>query len=531
MASEMQSSRSASPRTGKSALSVKSAFPAAVFRKEGDYWTVVYGGKAFRLRDTKGFGYLAHLLRHPAAEFHVLDLVGIVTWREGDETSQPLGGLPQGNEDREKAGISITRLGDAGEMLDEQAKLAYRHRLSELREELEEAQELGKAKRVEQVEQEIDALTGELARAVGLGGRNRRAASALERARQSVTKAVKAVIQKVAQSDAALGDILSQCIKTGNFCSYRPDPDFPIAWEFSAVTIGPAEQPPSISDCAPPPADHPQAAPAVLDVAPFSLAERTAFVGREIERGAIRTVIDRARNGHGSLVMLEGGPGVGKTRLVMEMAQYASRIGFQCAVGRCYETDDPCPYIPFVEMLESGLAQAASLDDYRRRLGDNAAELAQMAPSLRRIFPDIPQPPELPPAQQRRYLLQSVAEVLEREARICPRLIVLEDLHWADESSLALLIHLANRVGQLPVVIIVTYRHGYSQSNPALVRTLEELIRLGIRPLKLDPLSKDAVAQMLHGLSRRQAPESLVNLIFEESQGYPSSSRKYTGTW
>ncbi len=521
MASETQSSRSASPGTGEPAPSVRSAFLEGVFRKEGDYWTVGHGGEAFRLKDTKGFGYLAHLLRHPAAEFHVLDLVGIVSPREKDETSQPLGGLPQGNEDREKAGISITRLGDAGEMLDERAKFAYRHRLSELHEEWEEAQKLGNAKRVEQMEQEIDALTGELARAVGLGGRNRRAASASERARQSVTKAVKAVIQKVAQSDAALGDILSRCIKTGNFCSYRPDPDFPIAWEFAAATIGPAQQPTAISSCAPARVDHPQAAPAVLEVAPFSLAERTAFVGREIERGAIRAAIDRANNGYGSLVILEGGPGVGKTRLAMEMSQYASRVGFQCAVGRCYETDDPCHYIPFVEMLESGLAHAASLDDYRRRLGDNVAELAQMAPSLRRIFPDIPQPLELPPAQQRRSILQSVAEVLAREARICPQLLVVDDLHWADESTLTLLNHLANRVGQLRVVIIVTSRDGHTQSNRALVRTFEELIRLGIRPLKLDALSRGAIAQMLHGLSRRQAPESLVNLIFEESQGYP----------
>ena len=153
--------------------------------------------------------------------------------------------------------------------------------------------------------------------------------------------------------------------------------------------------------------------------------------------------------------------------------------------------------------------------------GTTCAELAQIAPSLRRIFPDIPQPLELPPAQQRRYLFQSVSEALGRAARTRSQLYILEDLHWADESTLALLIHLANRVAQLPVVIIGTYRDGYSENNPALVRTLEELIRLGIRPLKLGGLSKDAVAQMLHGLSQRQAPESLVSLIFEESQGYP----------
>src|SRR5258706_512520 len=82
-----------------------------------------------------------------------------------------------------------------GEMLDEQAKVAYRHRLSELRDELEEAKELGKVERAEQAEEEIDALTRELSRAVGLGGRNRRSASTPERARQSVTKTIKAVLE------------------------------------------------------------------------------------------------------------------------------------------------------------------------------------------------------------------------------------------------------------------------------------------------------------------------------------------------
>jgi predicted ATPase len=219
--------------------------------------------------------------------------------------------------------------------------------------------------------------------------------------------------------------------------------------------------------------------------------------------------------------MLFDGPGVGKTRLAMEMAEYASQVGFRCLVGRCYERDEPFPYLPFAEIIESNLAQAVSLDDFRQRMGDNAAELAQIAPSLRRIFPDLPKPLELPPAQQRRYLFQSFSEALARAARTRPRFLVLDDLHWADESTLVLLIHLANCIAQLPVVIIGTYRSGYSDDNPALVRTLKELIRMGVRPQKLGGLSRDAIAQMLEGLSKRRVPASLVSLIFAESQGYP----------
>ena len=121
----------------------------------------------------------------------------------------------------------------------------------------------------------------------------------------------------------------------------------------------------------------------------FLFAPRTPFVGREHERDAIRAAVDRARRGQGSLVLLAGGPGVGKSRLAMEMADRASRHGFRVLVGHCYERDEPFPFLPFAEILESGLAQAASLDDYRRSMGDAAGELAQIAPRIRRVFPDL----------------------------------------------------------------------------------------------------------------------------------------------
>ena len=142
----------------------------------------------------------------------MLDLAGgMGGQRDGDETKQFAHGLRGGEEELEKTAIHIGSLGDAGEMLDEQAKAAYRRRLSELREELEEAKELGNVGCAEKAEQEIDALTAELSRAVGLGGRNRRAASASERARQSIGKTIKSVVERIAQSDAALGDIFTRC--------------------------------------------------------------------------------------------------------------------------------------------------------------------------------------------------------------------------------------------------------------------------------------------------------------------------------
>ena len=372
MPRETRSGTSPPARFGDRATGSHSSV-SGIFRKDGEYWTVGRDGKSFRLKDRKGLGYVAHLIRHPSTEFHVLDLAGgIASQRDEDEAAPSAVGLPRPDEELAKAGMHVGSLGDAGEMLDDQAKVAYRRRLSELQEELEEAKGAGNVERAERAEQEIDALTAELSRAVGLGGRNRRAASAAERARQSITKTIKAVLERIAQSDDALGDSLSRSIKTGTFCSYEPDPDFPIAWEFGESTVEPGQPPDPDADPTLAQLDRPRTSPVVLQVSPFSLAERTAFVGRDNERITIRAAIDRALGGHGSIVMLEGGSGVGKSRLAMEMGEYASRAGFRCAVGHCYERDEPFPYLPFVEILESSLAQAPSPEDFRRRIGDRA---------------------------------------------------------------------------------------------------------------------------------------------------------------
>jgi len=119
----------------------------------------------------------------------------------------------------------------------------------------------------------------------------------------------------------------------------------------------------------------------------------------------------------------------------------------------------------------------------------------------------------MPPQQRRRHLFQSFSEALARSARVRPQILVVDDLHWADEPTLSLLVHLARRVAQLPVVIIGTFRPVDGEENPVLVRTLEELIRMGVRPLKLGGLSRDEIARMLQTLDPRSPPDRLVDLI------------------
>jgi tetratricopeptide (TPR) repeat protein len=176
-----------------------------VFRREGDYWTVVFEGRTVRVRDLKGMRYLAQLLARPGHEFHVLDLVAA-------ETGQRI--AP----------------GDAGEFLDERAKTAYRRRLAEIEDDIEQARALGDASREAQADAERDFLLRELARAVGLGGRDRRAASASERARSGVTRAMRQAIARIGEHDPQLGEYLNRAVRTGTYCAYMPDPGAPAAW-------------------------------------------------------------------------------------------------------------------------------------------------------------------------------------------------------------------------------------------------------------------------------------------------------------
>ena len=122
MAGNTFSARHVSPITGDLEKSRLRSPQRATFRKERDYWTVGCGGNSVRLKDIRGLGYIAHLLRHPNTEFHVLDLYGgIASLREEDDTGRSMHGLPRVDGDLEKAGIHITGPGDAGEMLDEHA--------------------------------------------------------------------------------------------------------------------------------------------------------------------------------------------------------------------------------------------------------------------------------------------------------------------------------------------------------------------------------------------------------------------------
>jgi tetratricopeptide (TPR) repeat protein len=196
---------------------------AGQFRKEGHYWTVTFGGETFRLKDSKSLRVIAHLIRNPSHQFHARELAAL------DSPNQPV--APPVPHFDENVGVTVsTDLGDAGVVLDARAMDEYRHRLEDLRPEIEEAERSNDLGRVSLLREEAEVLTAELAAGVGFQGRERRTSSHSERARLSVTKNIRGAIEKIREANPALGRHLANSIKTGYLCSYSPDPANSIVW-------------------------------------------------------------------------------------------------------------------------------------------------------------------------------------------------------------------------------------------------------------------------------------------------------------
>lgn len=197
------------------------ASATASLRCDGRWWDVEHDGLRVRLGNTKGLRYLAELVARPGAERHVIDLVDTV---EGVATAD----MP----------IDRRRLGDAGEMSDPRARASYRRRVEELRGEIDEAIAAEQLEKAEALQAGLDELVGELARAFGLGGGGRRVASAAERARLNVTRALRSATANLAAALPDAGDVLDRRIRTGLYCAYEPV-DGEIRWVVQSESFSP----------------------------------------------------------------------------------------------------------------------------------------------------------------------------------------------------------------------------------------------------------------------------------------------------
>lgn len=165
----------------------------------GDSWLLSYGNVEFHLKDVRGVRLLAQLVDEPGREFHVLDLS-----REG-KTQNP-----------------VVDRGDRGEALDEEARRQYRARVVELRADLDEAESWNDSGRAERAREELAFIERELTRAIGLGGRERRAGSASERARVNVQRRIRDAIRRIESYHPGLAKHLDRSIRTGTYCAYEP---------------------------------------------------------------------------------------------------------------------------------------------------------------------------------------------------------------------------------------------------------------------------------------------------------------------
>lgn len=183
----------------------------ATLEHDGGWWIAGCGDAKVRLRETKGLRYLAELVANPGGERHALDLVDLV-------------------ECVALAGADRHRLGDAGPSMDARGRAVYRRRVAELRSEVEDALAVEDDDRAMRAQTELDSVVAELARAFGLGGRDRRASSSAEKARLNVTRALRSALARLAEALPEAGAVLDRRVRTGSFCAYEPHSDDEVTW-------------------------------------------------------------------------------------------------------------------------------------------------------------------------------------------------------------------------------------------------------------------------------------------------------------
>ncbi|MBI1880200.1 MAG: AAA family ATPase [Chloroflexi bacterium] len=252
------------------------------------------------------------------------------------------------------------------------------------------------------------------------------------------------------------------------------------------------------------------------------IPKRQPLVGRETEIRQLETLLRRVETGHGSVVILSGEQGVGKTRLAEETIERARARGMQVLYGAAYEQEGYLPYGPFVEAIRSGLAGHIGWD-IRQRLGNLSQDLARLLPELAEAgLPPLAQP-ELELGQERQRLFDAVVTTFKAFAQDVPLVAFLDDLHAAGESSMQLLHYLARRIVDAPILVLCTARAEEAQRGMPIARLCTELVshQLGQR-LTLACLNPVEVTQLCSELlgEHMLAPE-VGEAIYYLTEGNP----------
>jgi DNA-binding CsgD family transcriptional regulator len=254
------------------------------------------------------------------------------------------------------------------------------------------------------------------------------------------------------------------------------------------------------------------------------------MVGRERELTELVDRFQAASNG-GSITLIAGEPGIGKSRLLAELRALAQESGALVLRGGATEAAGMPPYLPFIEAI-GDFCREAETSSLRDLAGADAEILATLLPGLAERLGVIPASDHLPIDQARLRLFEAVTSLLDHLARRRPTLVVFDDLQWADPATLDLLAHLVRRSAGSPLAFAGAYREGEVDANPALVRALAELTRL--RALSVVParrLDRDAIASLASNAVGNSVPPAVADELFRQSEGNPFFAEELLQAW
>ena len=248
----------------------------------------------------------------------------------------------------------------------------------------------------------------------------------------------------------------------------------------------------------------------------------TSFVGRERELGELRAAFDRAVEGKGSLAMLVGEPGIGKTRTSQELTAYAEERGAQVLLGRCHEQAGMPPYWPWVQPVRTSIQQKTP-EMLRREMGAGAADIAELIPEVHGKLPNLEPAPALEDLEQARFrLFDSITTFLKASAEHQPVVLVLDNLHWADRPSLLLLEFLAQELAGSRLLVVGTYRDVELSRRHPLAETLGELTKERLfQRILLRGLSEEDVRRFVETTAGLTPSQSLVDAVYTQTEGNP----------